>query len=490
MVKKTFFVTFTAFFLTLASTVFLFGGQFSASVDNADINLNENVILSLTVEDASPRGAPDISHLKNDFTIASQQHSTSTTIINGKASSTITWKLSLSPQREGAIKIPPITIETDQGALSTEEITLNVSRASEEKSDQESNGLNFVSYVNSPSPYKNEPFIYTGLLTSKVPLYNVQLQKVQMENAIVEFVNEPKLEERIIDGIRLYVVEFKYLITPLKPGPLTISPSAILGSIPQRRNDQVPFFSMMQGMERFTLMTDEIQLSVEPPIPEISPWLPAKSLSLEEHCSIDEELRVGVPFSRDLLIKGEGLKLSQLPSLEQIQSENGSFKVYADKAEENESVVSETIHSSRKEHFTLIPQKAGLLEIPEIKINWWDTTKKEKRTSTIPLRRVEVLPPLETASSPDSSPLEGGEAPPSPRSISPLFLGITAALLVFLAAALFWGITLQRKIAILKGESPQKKRKPRAVLAKRKKSTPRAAPRKEKKEKLPGLNPT
>jgi hypothetical protein len=489
--------TLSVFLLSLTSAFFLASGEFRASVSSTNVHLSENFFLTLTLKDASPKEAPVVSALKKHFLIHSQQHSMNTTIVNGRVSSSITWKLSLTPKIEGSVPIPSITVHTAEGPLSTQPITLNVIKGSPPQSSMDSVGLNIVTQMSNASPYKNEPLIYTAFLTSKKPLYNVQTQKIQVEDAIVELLEEPKLEEKVIGEDVLHVVEFTYLITPLKAGPLKIPSITIQGAIPQQRQARSFFnddpFALLQGFDSlkpFNLMTEEIQLDVQPAIAEVSPWLPAKVLTLEEQWPSDQTLRVGEPFSRGVLIKAEGLKASQLPHLEDLQGQS-AFKVYADKPKEQEKVFQNTIHSMLQKHYTLIPQQAGSWELPEISISWWDSANKVKRISTIPARTVQILPALATAT---SVPKEIASTPtttaPIPSDHSPFLLyGIIGILTFFLTAALLWGITLQRKIASLTQDLPQKPIKPPAAKP-NKPIVPVTAVQKEKNEKLPDLNPT
>lgn len=497
MVKTTFFIVLSAFFLSLSSGGV--AGEFTASVSSTQVHLSERFTLNLTLTNTSPKEAPVVSSLKKHFSIHSQQHSTNTTVVNGQLSSSITWWLSLTPKIDGVVQIPAVTVNTAEGLLSTQPISLNVIKGSSQSS-VDNVGPNLISKVSNASPYKNEPFLYTASLTSKLPLYNIQAQKMQVQDAIVELVDEPKLKERVVSGVLVNFVEYTYLITPLKTGTLTIAPLAIQGAIPQKGtgkqsssffNHDIDPFAMLQGFDRlkpFILTTEEIHLDVLPPISEVSPWLPAKTLTLEEQWPSDQTLRVGEPFARSFLIKAEGLKASQLPHLENIQSQSSTLKVYADKPEEQEKVFQGIIHSMRKEQYTLIPQQAGTWVLPEISINWWDSAKKEKRSSTIPARMVQILPALETATSSNpevaSTPFTTSaiEAPLS--SVPPPFLlyGVIGILTVFLIAALLWGYTLQRKIASLTTTVSQKPVKPPVAAI--------TVIQKENKEKLPDLNPT
>lgn len=507
MVKRIFFITLLAFFLSLNFAPFLLASEFNASVSSHQVNLGSTFFLNLTLKDSSFQEAPVLSSLKDHFLIQSQQQFTSTTIHNGKASSSISWKISLTPKREGTVEIPAITIRTAEGILSAQPITIEVIKGSASQSKVEHVGASVIAKVSNASPYKNEPFLYTALLASKMPLYHVQAEKIQVDEAIVELLEKPKLEERVIEGVLHNVVELTYLITPLKSGSLTIPSITIQGASPQKRKDEIDSFysddfdpfAFMQGFGRlkpFTLMTEEIPLEVLPAITEMSPWLPAKELTLEEEWSPDQTLRVGEPFSRGLQIKAEGLKASQLPSLEELQNQSSMFKIYGDKPQEQEKIFQGNIHSQRKEQFTLIPQQAGTWELPEISIEWWDTVKKKKRTSTLPGRTLQILPAPETAT------LLPEELTPSPASImnkdgvhlnapSPYILyGIIAILTFFLMTSLLWGFILQRKIANLTKDPSQKPVKMQTAQPKKLIARPKVAIQKEKREKLPDLNPT
>ncbi len=484
MVKRSFSIALSAFFLCFMPTA-LAAGEFVASVSSTQVPLNDTFSLTLTLKDASPKTAPDITTLKQYFLIHSQQNSTNTRIVNGKTSSSVTWKLSLTPKIEGAIQIPPITVATGEGLLATQPMTIHATKGTNLPSVTDSTGLTLTTQVSNSSPYKNEPFIYTATLTSKMPLYNVQSQKMQVEDAIVELVEEPKLEEKYIGGSVLSVVEFSYLITPLKAGTLTIAPIAIQSTIPEKRkgqfgaffNSHVDPFAIMQGLDPlkpFTLMTDEVRLDVQPPIAEVSPWLPAKDLSLTEQWPSNQTLRVGEPFSRTFVVRAEGLKTTQLPRLEDLQKQQSAFKVYADKPEEQEKVSQGTIHSLRKEQYTLIPQQAGAWVLPEVSISWWDSEKKEKRTSTIPARTVDIQPALVETT--PSVAQKSTTQEPIVENRPPIFLyGAIGVLVVALIIALMWAFALKRKIVNL---TPHPIAPPKPTI------------QKAKKERLPDLNPT
>lgn len=527
MVKKAFYI---ALSVLLSFSSALMAGSFSASVSSTEVHANEPFFLTLTLTDSSTKDAPAYAALNQQFLLHSQQKFAHTAINNGKVSSSMIWKLSLIPKTEGTVQIPPLAIQTKDGVLSTEPITLHVVKASASqaaKDSKDSMGLNLVNRVSNTSPYKNEPFVYTALLTSRLPLYNLQAQKLQVDDAIVELLGEPKLEEKQIGRNLMYVVEFHYLITPLKTGALNIPSITIQGAVPQKRkerlrsifDDELESFAFMQGfdpLKPFTLVAETISLNVHPAIAEVSPWLPARSLTLTEQWPNEQFLRVGEPFSRGILIQAEGLKASQLPHLDELHHHAGIFKVYADSPKTQEKMSQGIIGSTRQEHYTLIPQQAGHWVLPEISIPWWDSVNKVKKTSTIPARTIEILPaagmPLASHDNPSVSQDAAISSAPktevvaastdvamaaeesiSATSPPPYVLyGIMGALAFFLTVALFWGIVLHRKITNLTQDAPNTRGKLQPI-----KHMPPAThsvvaiPNKSANDdKLPDLNPT
>lgn len=474
----------------------LYAGEFTAAVNRNQTNLGENLTLKLTLKGAMAKEAPSFAVLKKAFFINSQNQSSSTVVINGKISTSFIWNLTLTPQNEGEAVIPPITIETADGTLSSEPITIRVVK----EAGNSGSGLILTADMSNARPYKNEPFVYTFRLTSTETLANIQMQKLSVEEAIVEANGEPKIYEKIVDGVQVGVLELSYVITPLKAGPLKIPSVFIQGGIVVKRTSQSRSsfldddfdFPFMQGFNRlkpFTVASEETILDVQPAIAGMVPWLPAKALKIEEIWNASQALQAGEPFTRGFKITAVGIKGSQLPNLNDLQISNPSFKIYADKPEMGEELKENGIESYRKEQYTLIPQQAGDLTLPEISVVWWDAVKKERSIARVPARTVHVLPAAYSQA--DQSIQEAAPAPSEPQvivtRIEPLFYAITAGLALLLFGALIWGIFLQKKIMRLtekpvnRGEVKNEKPSP----AFEKKQAAR-----DKREKLPDLNPT
>ncbi len=496
------------FYVCLLLPLYLISGEFTASVSRTEIPLGESVTLNLTLKEASANGAPSIDALNNAFVINSHQQSSNVAIVNGKVTSSTMWKIILIPQKEGETLIPSISIQTSAGSLSSEPIAIRTIKGAAAVSNATDDNAVILSVdVSTAKPYKNEPIIYTVRLSSKRALANIQTQKLNVDDAIVEVNGEPITFEKVVNGARVNVVEFGYIITPLKAGTLKIPSTVVHGGMLVKRktrhgsffDDDYDPFAVMQGFDRlhpFGLATEEKILEIQPAIAGLNPWLPAKSLKIEEIWNASQPLQEGEPFIRSFKISAEGLTSSQLPSLNELLITDKDFKIYADKPEFGDEVKDGSIHSFRKEQYTIIPQQSGTLTLPEISIAWWDVKKSEKAYARIPSRTLQLAPsPNKVLSTkPETVSDEAHTTTAAPQTAvvqnNPLLYVLIAVLAILLFVAVFWGISLQRRVM---------RQKKTAVVSKdidnREKylqyaKPAKQVPKKDKNEKLPDLNPT
>jgi len=497
--------------IALLLPFFLLAGEFTASISRKEIHANENFILTLTLKDASPKDNPSIRPLENSFTINSEQHSSNFTLLNGRMSSSTVWKIGLTSAHEGNIVIPSINIQTSEGVLTTQPIAVTVMKENPGSSNvPHQKDLALVGDVSKKKPYKNEPFFYNVKLVSTLEFANIKMPKLQIPDAIVELSNEPKVYHKIIEGRITNLVDFNYVITPLKSGVLTIPPVILQGNIPAKRQtrgsslfdedfDPMSMFHGFVRMEPFTLKSQELQIDVQPAVAGLSPWLPANSLTIEEQWDDHQLLQVGEPMLRSFKITAEGMLSSQLLSLGDLQVGDSNFKIYADKPEINDEINENSIRSSLKGQYTLIPQQAGDLTLPEITIAWWDVTKEAKVMTRLSARTIHILPASYNGQDRiallDDNKLSESGHHTEVRQKDVLLYVLLGSLALLLAGAVFWVMALQRRIAkmskmpsTMPANNKIEKVRPKLLQAVQKEK--QAKEIKDKKEKLPDLNPT
>ena len=84
----------------------------TASIDRADIELNESFTLEL-MTDANIDLQPDVSVLEKDFHVGQSNQLSNTMITNGQIRRSKTWSYVLMPRRAGQLMIPRISIGTE-----------------------------------------------------------------------------------------------------------------------------------------------------------------------------------------------------------------------------------------------------------------------------------------------------------------------------------------------------------------------------------------
>jgi len=380
-----------------------------AMVDNDNISMGENIRLELRLNgQASSNSSPDISVLKKDFKIESEGRASNVSVINGQMTSSTSWTLTLTPNHSGDLVIPPVTIDTDNGGLTSSAINIHVGEASSLPAKTETGNIFVVDEVSNKNPYVGESIIYTIKVVNNRSILETNLATPEIKGVLFERLGEGKTTQEIVNGKMQQVTEIKYLVTPVDAGQLEIPPSVVSGKMEldqqqQPGTQQGNFFdpfgmnrNFFQGFsfpeyEPFNISSQKIIVNVKPQPVKMDPWLPVISLKIIEEFDNSQKAKTGEPLTRKLRIEAYGVGGTQLPDLEPMQNHD-DFRVYADKPETGREIKSQKIYGWRSESFTLIPTHGGKLVMPEIKIPWWDIKNNKIAYSTIPEREVEVTP--------------------------------------------------------------------------------------------------
>jgi hypothetical protein len=259
------------------------------------------------------------------------------------------------------------------------------------------------------TPYQDEPVRYTVRCVSRAGLSNVTLSDPAVENAIVTRQGEPDVHVAIENGMPAKVVDFHYLITPMQPGKMIIPPISLQGNIEtddREMADDLFGGNLMAGVRQvmkalsnftngrpFHIASNATLLEVKPPAVAMDPWLPLKSLKIEEDTAALQQPQVGEPMIRKITLSAVGAVGSQLPDTE-AQEDHDDFRVYADRPAVKTDIDKETgvISSQRTESYSMVPQRAGRLVLPAIRVSWWDTVSNRAATAVLPARTISVQP--------------------------------------------------------------------------------------------------
>jgi len=358
----------------------LFAADISVQIDRNPVNLNESFQITFSANE-KPDGEPDFTPLEKDFEILSSPLLRNLTLnSNGKFTRSIEWVLTVTAKRTGNIIVPVINFGKDSTPYSV--ILVNPS-----KTDITSNKDIFLKVnVSNNKPFTQEQVIYTLQIYYKVKIYQPELTKLDIGNAILEQLGKEKTYQAEYQGNSYKVIELKYAIFPQKSGDLII-PALSLSANVLTSNQQPQFngFFNRQNTRTQRVSSESITLDVQAKPTEAADnyWLPAEQVYLEEKWSADiAHIKVGEPITRTLSLLIKGATQGALPEL---YADNipANLKAYPDQPTLKETAKDDSIIAYREEKIALIPGIAGTYLLPAIEIPWWNTATKKMEVARI-----------------------------------------------------------------------------------------------------------
>ena len=357
-----------------------------ASVDRADVEINESFTLKVLV-DTDVDTEPDASALETDFQVGQRSQLSNRTIVNGEISRSRIWTYVLMPKRAGDLVIPPVKVGNEQSN------PLHIVVAPQSKALPGEADIFVATEVDFAESYVQAQVLYTVKVYRSVATRQPRLSEPSFGGVevIIELAGDERSYESILNGKNYNVVERVYALFPQESGELTVSPA--------RFEARVLRGGRITGRKVFE---SEQQTVVVNPIPAPPPdfpnaaWLPAKNLELSELWSREPgELPAGEPITRHITTTALGQLSTQIPVIEPIVADG--VKIYPDKPELRVSAELGGIRAVRKDQYALIGVRPGVVELPELKLPWWNIGDGEWQVASLPSRRLTILPSGEAA---------------------------------------------------------------------------------------------
>ena len=409
---------------------------FDASVDRTRLNEGESVELTLESSDATRFGNPDLQPLDTLFEVLGRRQVNRLTSINDQARAVTRWIITLRPKHSGYVVIPPLRL----GDALSQAITLHV-QASGAQAGGQLAPVFIDASLDQESVYVQAQSVLTLRIYHSVSLYDdSSLTPLEIPQARVEALGEPRTYEKEINGVRHGVIELRYAIFPQESGELLI-PGQVFSAtaVDRSRGDDFNPFGPRPG--RVTrVKSPEIPLRVKAKpasYPVDAPWLPARALSLSEAWNPQpEQARAGESLTRSLVLKVDGLSSAQLPPLPATRSND--VRRYPDQPQLANQASEFGLTGSREEREALVPKRSGQIELAAIEVQWWNTQEDRLERSSLPARTLQVAsnPSLEAqATALAQAPAPGLPGPALwPWQLSTGLLGLST----MLGFALWW----------------------------------------------------
>jgi len=386
-------LTLFLFLLLAANTV---SASVTASTSRSVISIDETI--ELVIKNDKSSDDPDLSILENNFQIMGRSQSQNYSLINGNASSTYTWNVTLLPKKTGEITIPAIKV----GNESTRPIHLVIKKQSKNPGIDGKDvylkialsGNSIMSPEKEKSYYVQQQIIVTVQLFHRIRFSNATLSDLQIENTVVEKLANDANYSKVIAGNRYNIIERRYAIYPQQSGLLSIPSLTFSGNAEISQS-----FSLFSRPGRQIISRTKPQTLNILAIPDNytgKNWLPAESLEIESEILEDiSSIIAGEAITRHIIVRAKGLLGSQLPVTS--VSSSKTIKTYPDKEELKNQLVNGEILGIRRDTVAIIPLKPGSFTLPEITINWWNSKTNQQESSHLPARSLFAQPNSEQA---------------------------------------------------------------------------------------------
>ncbi|MDX1403946.1 MAG: BatD family protein [Woeseiaceae bacterium] len=357
-----------------------------ASVDRADIELNESFTLKVTVDTAIDQ-EPDASALEEDFYIGQRSQLSNTTIVNGQISRSRTWTYILMAKREGDLEIPPIVVGNERSAP----VPISV-RAPSNALPGEAD-IFVTTEVDHSDSFVQAQLLYTVKVYRAVATRQPRLSEPDIRGVevLLEVAGEERSYESILSGKAYNVVERVYAIFPQESGQIQIAPA--------RFEARVLRDGRITGRKIFESEAIEVTVNPIPPPPDDFPaavWFPARDVTLSEDWSREPDtLPAGEPITRHITVTALGQLSTQIPVIDPEVAD--TVKVYPDKPDLRDTAEAAGIRATRKDQYAMIGISPGKVDLPELQLPWWDIEEAVWKVASLPGISLEILPSANAA---------------------------------------------------------------------------------------------
>lgn len=351
-----------------------------ASLDRNQMALGESVALTIETDEAT--AVPDLSPLYADFALSGQASNRQMRMDAGGVTRSTTHVVNLTPRRAGRISIPSLRV----GSQQTAPLAVTVGSAPSAVAGRGNARAFLETEVDDASPYVQQSVGVTVRLFYAVPLASGQLELDTPVGASLQRVGADVQSIREVGDRRYNVVERRFLLVPERSGPLTIPGPRFAG-----RGAGGWMDDFLGGNSReLTAAGSPRQLQVQAqPANAPQPWLPLRDLRLR-YVAAPQELRAGEAASLVVEVVAEGATQAQMPELP-LPSVAGA-QVFAEPPQFDETFVNGSPRVKLTRRYSIVPNSAGRLAVPGLKLGWWDVRAGAAKIATLPDLKLTVAP--------------------------------------------------------------------------------------------------
>ncbi len=381
-------VLLTAWMALMLSSILLRAATATAKFERETVAAGESVKLSIVVEGGTPEYAPQppqIQNLTAQYVGSSQQY----TIVNGRASQSVTLDYSITPRQPGSYTIPALSVGVDGKTVKTQPIGLNVLKADANPNDP--NGLSRLAFIRLIVP-KKEAYV-NEVIPIEMQLFvqsaeDLQLPQIAGEGFTYTKPMEAGRSRGQANGQTYNVLVFKLTATAVKTGDLNLGPvncELTLLLQPQRRRrdpgdpfgDISEFFGGRVERKRIKLSSTVEKMNILPLPSEGRPedFSGAVGKFTFEATVAPTSLSVGDPITITTRISGRG----NLDGIQfRIPGSWNNFRTYPPISKTEADPLG--VEGTKTFENVVAPEISDIKEVPALQFSYFDPDEKAYRT--------------------------------------------------------------------------------------------------------------
>lgn len=349
----------------------------------------------------------------SNFDVLSGPNSSSSqsiTIINGTQTinNSYTYSYTLAPKKEGTFKIPPTSFRVDGKTVSSNEVTITVTKGRPQPQSREpkrggttassqfnKNDVFIKAFASKTNPYIGEEVIITHKLYIgpsvnggyRVENINLPSQPGLWSYTLGDPNAQAKQSSEVIDGKRFVVYEIrKTAVFPQKEGDITITPMEMkfMARVLVQRSSGDPFFDRFFGSQSaqdydLDLKSNAVRLQVKPTPSANKPALFSGLSGQFSANALLSRSKLQTNDATNLTITISGTGNIQHIEIPEIQFPSG-LDVADPKITDNINTKGDHVSGSRIIEYVIIPRNPGSFTIPSVEFSFFDPRTGSYRT--------------------------------------------------------------------------------------------------------------
>lgn len=413
-----------------------------AWLDRDAVPLGQSVTLNIETDQGTVR-APDYTPLQRDFRLSGQTSSRRFQTVNGVTRTQVLFAVALEPKAVGRYTLSALRVGRERTAPLALQVTDNTAVTPAPQRAGESVFIEAQTDTN--RAYVQQAVSHVVRLYYATQLISGQLEQPGPDGGTMQQIGQDREYTALVGGTRYNVVERRYLLIPERSGALAIPAARFRGQ------GVGNFLDDLFGDGRRALDATGPERTVQvlpPPANAPQPWLPLNELAIT-YLDTPQQAQAGAAANVVVELTADGATATQLPQLE-LQAGDGA-QVFPDPPQVEESVRSGRPQVRITRRFSIVPARAGSLQVQGPRIAWWDVRSGQARTASAPPLGLTVTAAADGSGADaeaDSgfgllTPAEAGSIDAVRWRMQPWAV-VAAALLLLWLATLWWGLQRRR----------------------------------------------